>query len=286
MTITLTKDWLVFFYWLVENYVFLRIQELKVQQYYAYYERLAEWVEDCSQPEDKFGDQPCLVETSFGQEPVLVPVVPMKPVVIQPELDEKAEGLFAELQLELGTDDSNYAVEVDIETNGVYELDDEPIEFGFDNDVVSLADYEEQEFMEDGTFATAYDEGLEDNQEDCIHMDDLMREVEVVSSPSSYEAFASAKIADCTDGLQQWVVSVIGMEEQYIHVSDGKRIWLNIGERASRIHKNDVLILDLIRHGKEVKVQNLVRVETLATDEYMIPDEEQFLVEEDVRIAI
>lgn len=284
MTITLTIDWLVYFYWLVENYIFVRVQELKVQQYYAYYERLAEWVEDCRQPVETFEHQPYLVETSISQEPVLAPVIPIKPVVVQPELDEKAEGLFAELQLELGMD-SNSSVEVDYEPIAIYEMDEAPAEFDFDYGMVSLADYDEQDFIEEETFVTAYEEEFIDNQEDCIHMDDLMREEEV-TSPIGYEAFASAKIVDCIEGPQQWVVSVIGMEEQYIHVSDGKRIWLNIGERASRIHKNDVLILDVIRNGKDIQVENLVRVETFATDEYMIPDEERFLFEDDVRIAI
>lgn len=284
MTITLTIDWLVYFYWLVENYIFVRVQELKVQQYYAYYEHLAEWIEDCSQPVETFEHQPYLVETSISQESVLAPVIPIKPVVVQPELDEKAEGLFAELQLELGID-SNSSVEVANEPIAFYEMEEAPVEFDFDYDMVSLADYDEQDFVEEETFVTAYEEEFVDNQEDCIHMDDLIREEEV-TSPVGYESFASAKIVDCMEGPQQWVVSVIGMEEQYIHVSDGKRIWLNIGERASRINKNDVLILDVIRNGKEIQVENLVRVETFATDEYMIPDEERFLFEDDVRIAI
>ncbi|MEK3992702.1 hypothetical protein [Robertmurraya sp. FSL R5-0851] len=287
MTITLTIDCLVYVYWLIENYVFVRIQELKVQQYYDYHERLAEMFRDCSQPKEAFENQSYQVESSIVSQPVLAPVVSMKPVAMQSELDEKAEGLFAELQLELGMD-SDTAVEVEYEPIATYVTDEEQAEFDYGYEMVSLADYDEsgQEFIEEGTYVTAYEDDLVDNQEDCIHMEDLMRE-EVVTSPSGYEAFASAKIIDNMYGPQQWVVSVIGMEEQYIHVSDGKRIWINVGERASKIHKNDVLILDIVRHGKEITVQNLVRVETSATDEYMIPDEERFLrEEEDVRIAI
>jgi hypothetical protein len=268
MTITITIDWLVYVYWLVENYVFVRIQELKVQQYYAYYDQLAE-MRNCSEPQ-KEKEIHTIAETTYVSETALAPVVHIESVAMETELDEKAEGLFAELQQELGLGPEP-TIEDGPDSFGTYETFEEEVEYEFEYEMVNPAEYADDE--------------VEELQEDCIHMEDLIKDEKLVS-PVGYESFASSKILDCIKGPQQWVVSVIGMEEQYIHVSDGKRIWLNIGEKATRIRMNDVLILDVVREEKEVIVQNLVRVETFATDEYLIPDEERYLYEENQRIAI
>jgi hypothetical protein len=64
-------------------------------------------------------------------------------------------------------------------------------------------------------------------------MNDLMIE-QTTPSQNGFESFASAKIMDCLEGAQQWVVSVVGIEENYIHISDGKRLWVNVGEKAKK----------------------------------------------------
>lgn len=115
---------------------------------------------------------------------------------------------------------------------------------------------------------------MDDELEDCIQMSDLESEKE--SLLTGYESFASSRIADFIDGPQQWVVTVVGMEESYIHISDGRRIWVNVGEKVYKLRNGDVLILDVIRKNKEVLVENIFRIETDVLEEYVIPDEVNF----------
>lgn len=150
------------------------------------------------------------------------------------ELDDRTESLWNELQLELGG------------------LDEEFLEPAT-NEITFLANDDQE------------------NLEDCISIDDLKEESS--SEPTGYEQFASAKIADEIEGAQQWIVSVIGMEDEYIHVSDGKRIWLKVGQQVLKIRNHDVLALDVYRSGNKVEVMRLFRLETGIDPEYSIPDE-------------
>lgn len=254
VTLTLTMDWLVYFYWLVEYYVFVYCQELKIRSHYEYFERLTQLEVDCTESKEEI----------ISCQPIQV----INPVLIEDpdqvtfsDLDEAAEGLFEEVQQELGLGEFD-------NVNPVFELDQpsEEIEYELDIDhgykLSSLAEYGEEE--------------------DYIQMADLDEMEE--NSPTGYEQFASAKIADCINGPQQWVVTIVGMEESYIHVSDGKRIWINVGEKATKLKKGDVLILDVIRNGKNVTVDNIFRLEMDVSEDYVIPDEEYCFQKEQMAI--
>lgn len=278
MTFTISIiDWLVSIYWLLENYIFVRSEELKVKRYNEYFQQLVQ-LDDCSQFEDN-------LSTSNVESSVQPVIESARVVSSKPDLGDAANGLFAELQQELleVNDQSGFihftsSMEEEIEDGGSFVIADEAF---------SLADHDEEP-----AYVEYYHEPVIDTEsevpmmeEDCIQIGDLLNEEGPVS-PKGFESFASAKINDKLDGAQQWVVSVIGIEEQYIHVSDGKRKWINIGERASRIRMNDVLILDVIRDGKEIVVENLIRVDSLSSEEYSIPDEDYYFQEENERIAI
>jgi hypothetical protein len=57
-----------------------------------------------------------------------------------------------------------------------------------------------------------------------------------------------------------------------------------VGEKAQKLKNNDVLILDVIRTGNDVSVENLFLLETGLSEDYMIPDEEVYIMDE--RIAM
>lgn len=246
MTILITWDWAVYFYWFLESYFYVRVEEIKVLHYpvdddYSYSG------EDC---------------TNFAE---VIPISAAKhrvnaeeePLILKSALNEESEELFMQIEKEITA----------AEEGDIYHHSYKTGEL--------LLDGLRQESDQEEIFVSEWIED-DDQDEDCIHMNDLMIE-QTTPSQNGFESFASAKIMDCLEGAQQWVVSVVGIEENYIHISDGKRLWVNVGEKAKKIGNGDILILDVVRAGKEISVQNLVRVEASVSEEYMIPDEEHLI---------
>ncbi|QCJ45407.1 hypothetical protein FAY30_25995 (plasmid) [Bacillus sp. S3] len=262
MTFVLTIDWLVYLYWVIEHFVFVYSLELRVRSYYEYHERIAQLnKEDCSES---------VVIPMPVKLPVPEAVISHSVQVTPTDLDYRAVDLFSELQQELGI------------------TEEEIVE---DQVVYSMANYEpeyEEEEIVYGTYENVFVDDIkyhvESENEDCINIDDLNAS-DCPAGPTCYYTFASARIADCIDGAQSWVVTVIGMEDSYIHVSDGKRIWVNLGDNVNRIKNGDVVTLDVIRNGKEITVENVFLLETDATADYTIPDEEIYYYQEQ-QIAI
>lgn len=237
---------LVCFYYFLDIYMFVYSQELRIRSYYDSCDNFVRL--HCIEPVE-----PMISSTGIDS---VVDTAPVEETRMYSELDAASMDLFAELQQELEIGDS---LSEQTEEEIVYVMNYEP---------------EEDIFISDW---------MEEEQEDCIQMTDLESEEKNIE-PTGYEAFASSKIAENLAGPQQWVVSVVGMEESYIHVSDGKRLWINVGERAAKLNNGDVLILDVIRNGKEVVVDKLMRIETAVSEEYEIPDEIQYY--QDERIAM
>lgn len=263
MTITLTFDYLVYFYWLIEIYMYVYCEELRVRSYYEYFEKIKD---DCSEYH--------YTESIVMSLPISEPAEYSKPATVYSKLDEKTEGLFLELQ----------------QTLGLFEpVEEEPI-MVYEN-INCESEHAEQENGISYLVDMNYDDELnleeilmKAEEEDCIHLEDIADEV-VPSSSIGYESYASAKIADCIDGPQKWVVSIIGMEDAYIHISDGKRIWVNIGEAASKLKNGDVVALDVKRESRSINVENIFLLEKSASDDYVIPDEEHYF-SQDMKIAI
>lgn len=124
----------------------------------------------------------------------------------------------------------------------------------------------------------------EDESDDFLTIHDAADSQEFVFD-SNYTHYATAKIADQLEGPQQWIVKVIGMEGPYIHVTDGSRTWINVGEDVYRLQRDCVLSLDIERSGKEIIVHRISLLETGISEDYLIPDEE-FYLEERVHEAI
>ncbi|MGN7299472.1 hypothetical protein [Ferdinandcohnia sp. SAFN-114] len=125
----------------------------------------------------------------------------------------------------------------------------------------------------------SYDDEIQFNigEDDCLSINDLNSDAlnELDDVNSRFVQYATAKIKDEVEGRQEWTVKVIGMEGPYIHITDGQRIWVNVGEaKTSKIHVGDVLNLDVARNGKkDIIVNRIIKLETSISDEYMIPDE-------------
>ncbi|MGE6755970.1 hypothetical protein ACQKFO_21450 [Rossellomorea sp. NPDC071047] len=123
---------------------------------------------------------------------------------------------------------------------------------------------------------------MEEDQDDCLSMRDLNTEYSL-QIDEQYSQTATAKIKDEILGVQQWTVSVIGLEQKFIHVSDGDRTWLDVGENVRHIQNGDVLSIEVNRSRDKIEV---IKIETLhqVSKDYMIPDETEFynLIEEAV----
>jgi hypothetical protein len=238
MTIVLPlSEVLLILYTIIDCYWFSRIIEIRYQQEFAFFERLASIEADCG----------------FDQAEVSSLVhKPLKKKDEQPKatlsmIDEAAEDLLKTINHELG---------LNIQTE-------------FENDFENCSYLEEE---------IEYDDYL------SIHDAAIPNESTI---DSTFKQYATAKIGDNTDGQQQWIVKVIGIEGEYIHVTDGNRIWVKVGEqKASKIKNGDVLDLDVIRNGRNIEVIHIFKLETSVSEDYCIPDEMDTLMFEEEKIAI
>lgn len=252
MTILITWDWAVYFYWFLESYFYVRVEEIKVLHYSGDYDYSLS-SKDCT-------NLAAVVPITAAKSTVKAEE---EPLIQKPALNEESEELFMQIEKEVTSADDG----------DICHLNYEPSELLLEDEFAEHDEIFVSEWVED-----------DDLDEDCIHMDDL-KTGQATPSQNGYESFASAKIQDGLEGGQQWVVSVVGIEENYIHISDGKRLWVNVGEKAKKLGNGDILILDVIRTGKEISVQNLIRVEASVSEDYLIPDEEH-LIQDDRVIAM
>ena len=155
--------------------------------------------------------------------------------MVQTELNQEAEALLAELKLELSSFEPIQEEEVEV---------DVPFDERKESDCVRISEYE---------------------TDNCDSNDVLS---------AGFDQSASAKIGDFLEGEQHWVVSIINTEEEYLHVSDGHRAWINVGEDAQRLKRGDLLALDVIRHGRNTELLNISVLESTISEDYLIPDEE------------
>ncbi|MCM3216801.1 hypothetical protein WKH57_24915 [Niallia taxi] len=234
MTITITMDWLVCLYYLIENILCVYCTDLKMKNYFLQNE-LYPGEFYCFEMEEEavtINVSTDTAVTTLEEEPTII----SKPIVVQTELNQEAEALLAELQLELSSlEPILEAVEVE---------EDVPFDKKIDADCIRLSDYET----------------------DNVDTTDV--------SSRDFEQLASAKIGDCLEGEQHWVVSIIGTEEEYLHVSDGHRAWINAGEDAQGLKRGDLLAVDVTRHGRNFEVLNITVLESTISEDYLIPDEE------------
>ncbi|NRD81081.1 hypothetical protein HPT25_27700 [Bacillus sp. BRMEA1] len=189
----------------------------------------------------------------------------------------EAEELLAALQQELGEHDLS-EVSAPMDTDYTHEL------------IPAVAFFNDAEGFVDEHLVSHFPNCLEPdfesdpmvNEEDCLSLDDLL-DSEQPAISMEYQQCATAKIADNLMGDQQWTVLVLGKEGPYIHVSDGRRIWLDLGEKSKLIHRNDVLSVEVSRKDDgKIEVLRTIKLEEAAyvSEDYLIPDEEYLLKRE------
>lgn len=273
LNIPIPMEFLVIIYWLLDYYFFIRTTEL---WYQAYYKQKAEDEEDCIHFINK--QYSLLTKENVLDESYK-------------EVKDKKVLIKKAVQPNLGKEPSNLLVELTNELNEVDDIIVNETELYTETQDFYLVNEEEEQFIIESQMEVNFESNQLESNEDCLHEEDCILIEDYTKHQNTeistgYENFASAKIMDCIDGPQQWVVKVLGMEEHYIHVSDGKRVWINVGERVHKLKNGDSLILDVIRQEKNIKVQNIIRVDGLVTDEYAIPDENYNNVFIEERIAI
>ncbi|MEY8742010.1 hypothetical protein AB9M62_21280 [Bacillales bacterium AN1005] len=233
MTITITLDWLVYLYYLIENLFFKYCTDLRIKNYFLQNELYPREFNGFEKVEEAGA-----VTMNFSTDHYVTIEESTKPIVVQTELNQEAQALLVELQLELS----------------------------------SFKPIQEREVVDDVSFDKRIDS-------DCILFSDYDAENSVTNDilSADFEQLTSSKIGDFIEGEQQWVVSIIGTEEEYLHVSDGHRAWINVGEDVQRIKRGDLLALDVIRHGRNtevLKITVLESTESTISEDYLIPDEE------------
>lgn len=184
----------------------------------------------------------------------------------------EAEDLLSALQQELGGLETEE--QAPIKHDNVYEI--EP----------AVAIYQDEDTFDERVLINelnVLDQKVEEesmvNEEDCLSLDDLM-DFEEPEISVDYRQFATSKIADNLIGTQQWTVTVIGMEGPYVHVSDGRRVWLDLGEKAKLINPNDILSVEVDRkEDGKLEVLRTIKLEeaSYVSEDYLIPDEEYFM---------
>lgn len=101
---------------------------------------------------------------------------------------------------------------------------------------------------------------------------------EHIEIPSETNSSANTnKIADEIFGVQNWMVSVCGIEQDYIHVFDGSRVWLHVGSKVDNIRHGDVLLIQVERTEKDIQILNIELLQRANHQEYCIPDEMDYL---------
>ncbi|WP_078557088.1 hypothetical protein [Bacillus alkalicellulosilyticus] len=154
--------------------------------------------------------------------------------------------------------------EAEIKEPIVSQLDDESLEL-LDKLIVEFSD----DFVEDeNEYVYVPDE------EDCLSIHDFEQDVQSEPIEETYVNYSTARIADEVDGHQQWTAKVIGIEGEYLHISDGSRIWVKVGKRkASKLTIDSTINLEIERFGNDITVNCLHLLEQPVTSDYSIPDE-------------
>lgn len=246
------QDIYIIIYLLIEQYVFERVIEMRMKEQVEFFLMVEELkVSDCTMERDIVSN---LAPNEESNGSVENKHMEYKPEVS--ELDVESITFLEDLQKELGTvTTENEITTGEQETNDMYSYTDEDVP-PTDHNNYAMEPY----------FA----------EEDLLSIDDIHDEP-VESIPEPYPTIATAKISDDLDGVQQWVVNVVGIEGNFIHVSDGSRMWLNVGESyAARINKGNVLAIDINKVGRKVDVKHIMSLETGVSEDYSIPDEMRY----------
>lgn len=229
----------IFVFLVLERYCIERVMEQKAVDVLTFFDA----VEDLNNKLDPI--QKNHNEESIQATSLKLVATPVKPERVISKVDNESLDMFEQLQQELAMVGNSDQLSV------------------IDNSDT----YGGESYM-DESMDHLLSQGAPDDEYLSIH--DLKEDIQ----EQNRIQYVSSRISNETVGHQQWVVKVEDISDHEIFVNDGRKMWLNVGERkASRIKMGDLLQLDIERKGEEVMVDRIFRLENTLTDEYLIPDE-------------
>lgn len=111
-------------------------------------------------------------------------------------------------------------------------------------------------------------------EDDTLSVQDYEEERVSYFSGKEYSGLATCNIEDGVAGPQRWIVQVVGIEGEYVHIDDGSRLWVKIDDTP--VNLGDILMLDVNRSANEIEVLKVTVLESAptVTADYAIPDED------------
>lgn len=153
-------------------------------------------------------------------------------------LKEKRKNEEKNMLVNMSTENNDFLTAID-----KYEPTDIPINVSSDSEANEIVRQLQEEFG-DGKISLFDDEYEDPNS--YLDIADLQKAIDQEHTPST--------MANNIDGMQNWIVIVVGKEGPFIHVSDGKKRWIHMGDFAEEIHINDKLMLTVEEEAEKIKV--------------------------------
>lgn len=160
--------------------------------------------------------------------------------------DTEADDFIRQLQNEFG--DSDIESDADSTNSDEFKKEYKPKE----NNIVYV-DKSKADKLSSEQLQMTIEKGsliLKDDDDDYLNVSDL--------DLPMYNNVPTTSILEDIEGPQQWYVVVIGMEGTYLHVSDGKKKWIDVGNKARKININDTLMLMVELVEEKIKVLDVV----------------------------
>ncbi|MGF9978913.1 hypothetical protein [Viridibacillus arvi] len=100
---------------------------------------------------------------------------------------------------------------------------------------------------------------IKETDDSLLTMDDWNKEMPSFNASLEHSSGITAHISDKLHGLQTWVCTIVGHEENYIHVLDGEsRAWVKINDFANeKLSLYDIIELEVERTVNEIIVKNI-----------------------------
>lgn len=131
---------------------------------------------------------------------------------------------------------------------------------------------------EEESFFSSLQESLAQHSEaeegDYLSLNDLQEELENKEAEQpAYHYYETEKIANAVIGEQTWIARVVGYERDYVHLSDGHKIWVHVGEKVKDFKQHALMEIEVDRQSDVIKVLNYCSIEEGIDHDYVIYDE-------------
>lgn len=144
--------------------------------------------------------------------------------------ERKKQMIQADNEVEIPTSNGILEVSTDLESEEIIE----ELQKEFSGDTLSLF--------------TNHPEPIVDDSK-CLDIESLTQK-----EPTADQTMLSYEIKE----PQLWYVNVVGKEGPFLHVSDGKKKWVHVGNEAKKVAINDLLFLTVqVKEEERIEVKDL-----------------------------